>query len=142
MCGCHVKGKVLFVEDAEAMLSKHYGADATVKIERTFFQDNMVRPRNFLTRMLTNLKQIYFNEKNYDLALQVTEYQQETAPTEEVANFNRRDKGILFYLMQRYPEATIELQEYLKVCHPRTSSYHTFGPNSLVPPGSELLSPT
>jgi hypothetical protein len=50
---------------------------------------------------------------------QVTEYQQETTPTEEVALFNRRDKGILYYLMQRYPEATEELQGYLTV-GPRT----------------------
>ena len=40
---------------------------------------------------------------------------QAASPNEEVANFNRRDRGILLYLMQRYREATEELQLYLKV---------------------------
>jgi len=36
------------------------------------------------------------------------------APTDDVKNFNRRDRGILFYLMKRYPEATEALSEYLE----------------------------
>lgn len=52
------QGKVMFVEDAEELLQKHYGPGTTVTIDRTFFQDNAVRNRNFLTRMLTNLKQV------------------------------------------------------------------------------------
>ena len=36
------------------------------------------------------------------------------APTHDVRNFNRRDRGILLYLMKRYPEATDALREYLE----------------------------
>jgi hypothetical protein len=36
------------------------------------------------------------------------------APTDDVRNFNRRDRGILLYLMKRYPEATEALSEYLQ----------------------------
>jgi len=107
------QGKVMFVEDAEELLQKHYGPGTSVTIDRTFFQDNAVRNRNFLTRMLTNLKQIYFDKKEYELALMITEYQQECSPTEEVLKYNSRDRGILLYLLQRYPEARLELSEYL-----------------------------
>jgi len=108
-------GKVLFVEDAEQLLGDHYGQDAKLKIDRSFFQDNNIHPRTFFTRMLTNLKQIYFNAKDYENALLITEYQQAASPNEEVANFNRRDRGILLYLMQRYREATEELELYLQM---------------------------
>jgi len=108
------EGKILFVEDAEELLAQQYGPEVTVKIDRSFFTDNTVRPRNFLTRMLTNLKQIYFNSTDYDSALTIAEYQAYAAPTDDVKNFNRRDRGILFYLMKRYPEATEALSEYLE----------------------------
>jgi regulator of sirC expression with transglutaminase-like and TPR domain len=50
------EGAIISVEDAEALLSPLYGADAKVELDRGFFQDNAPKPRLFLTRMLTNLK--------------------------------------------------------------------------------------
>jgi hypothetical protein len=49
-----VQGKILFVEDAEELLAEQFGPEAKVKIDRSFFADNTVRPRQFLTRYVTS----------------------------------------------------------------------------------------
>jgi regulator of sirC expression with transglutaminase-like and TPR domain len=132
------KGEIVFVEDVEEMLGKFYsgagnassqnGDDASVPssgpsedppsvqitIDRAFFEDNSVRPKQFFTRMLTNLKQIYFNEEAYADALRVVGYQAHCAPTAEIERFNRRDGGICLFLMQRYDECVEELNGYLE----------------------------
>ena len=59
-------GAIIAVEDAEELLSPLYGQGAKISIDRSFFDDNTPKPRSILTRMLTNLKQIYFNSKQYD----------------------------------------------------------------------------
>ena len=60
---CFNDGELKFVEDVEDMLKKFYtmGEADKLTIDRSFFADNWMKPRAFLTRMLTNLKQIYFN---------------------------------------------------------------------------------
>mmetsp|Transcript_14545 Transcript_14545/g.23952 ORF Transcript_14545/g.23952 Transcript_14545/m.23952 type:complete len:437 (+) Transcript_14545:265-1575(+) len=113
---CFRGGEILFVEDVEEMLKKHYtmGDGETVTIDRSFFQDEDVKPRAFFTRMLTNLKQIYFNRDEYASALQIIGYQSHCAPDANVLLYNRRDGGICLFLMQRYEEAVEELTGYLK----------------------------
>ena len=80
---------------------------------RSFFDDNTPKPRSILTRMLTNLKQIYFNSKQYDDALLMIEYQAYCAPDPSIAAMNQRDRGICLYLSGRYVDAIVELQGYL-----------------------------
>ncbi|KAK3269915.1 hypothetical protein CYMTET_21663 [Cymbomonas tetramitiformis] len=113
---CYNKGETLFVEDAEKLLAPYYGLEdaSQLKIDRSFLNDHTLHPRTFLTRMLTNLKQIYFDTKEYDLALTIALYQQESSPDDSVRNLNIRDIGILYYLQQRYPEAVMELETYLQ----------------------------
>ena len=132
---CFNKGEIVFVEDVEEMLGKFYsggGDDASgspngskseasesppsvqITIDRAFFEDNAVRPKQFFTRVLTNLKQIYFNREEYAEALRIVGYQAHCAPTAEVARFNRRDGGICLFLMQRYDECVEELNGYLE----------------------------
>ena len=132
---CFNKGEIVFVEDVEEMLGKFYsggGDDASgspngskseasesppsvqITIDRAFFEDNAVRPKQFFTRVLTNLKQIYFNREAYADALRIVGYQAHCAPTAEVARFNRRDGGICLFLMQRYDECVEELNGYLE----------------------------
>ena len=135
---CFNKGEIVFVEDVEEMLGKFYsgagnagdknGDDASaassdqredppsvqITIDRAFFEDNSVRPKQFFTRMLTNLKQIYFNDENYADALRVVGYQAHCAPTAEIERFNRRDGGICLFLMRRYDECVEELNGYLE----------------------------
>ena len=137
---CFNRGEIVFVEDVEEMLGKFYssagdasypGSDASgspngsrdasksppsvqITIDRAFFEDNSVRPKQFFTRVLTNLKQIYFNQEAYADALRIVGYQAHCAPTAEIARFNRRDGGICLFLMQRYDECVEELNGYLE----------------------------
>ena len=108
-------GAIIAVEDAEEMLSPLYGQGARIVIDRAFFDDNTPKPRSLLTRMLTNLKQIYFNSKQYDSALLMIEYQALCAPDASIAAMNQRDRGICLYLSGRYVDAIAELQGYLDV---------------------------
>ena len=50
-------------------------AGRQVTIDRSFFLDDKPKPRAFLTRVLTNLKQLYFNKQRHDEALLMIEYQ-------------------------------------------------------------------
>lgn len=128
---CFNAGEVLFVQDVEEMLAKFYGAGdggdskgdsekspvnppPRVTIDRSFFDDNSLRPQQFFTRVLTNLKQIYFNSEEYENALQIVGYQNHCSPSPEIKRFNRRDGGICLFLMQRWDEAREELGGYLE----------------------------
>lgn len=66
-----------------------------------------------LTRMLTDLKQIYFNSKQYDIALPMIDHQALCVPDASIAAMNRRDRGICMYLSGRFVEAIAELQGFL-----------------------------
>ncbi len=112
---CFNDGELKFVEDVEDMLRKFYtmGEADKLTIDRSFFTDNSVKPRAFLTRLLTNLKQIYFNDDEFGAALQIVAYQSHCAPDDKVALFNRRDGGICLFLMQRYEEALEELTGFV-----------------------------
>ena len=137
---CFEGGEIKFVEDVEEMLGGFYGSSASgdprdwgngtgkntldggsepppavrVTIDRGFFADRAARPKQFFTRLLTNLKQIYFNRGEYDEALRIVGYQNHCAPTEEIKRFNRRDGGICLFLMRRYDEAAEELNGYVR----------------------------
>lgn len=110
---CYNSGEIITLEDAEAMLSPLYGAGAKVKIDASFFEDDDPKPRAMLTRMLTNLKQTYFNAQQYDDALLVIEMQELCAPDESIVRLNARDRGVCLYLLQRFAEAALELRGYL-----------------------------
>jgi hypothetical protein len=112
---CFKGGELVFVEDVEDMLKTYYtmGESEKLTIDRSFFSDNEVKPRSFFTRVLTNLKQIYFNEDMYEEALLIIAYQNHCSPDERVRLFNRRDGGICLFLMHRMEEAIEELGGYL-----------------------------
>ena len=113
---CFKGGELVFVEDVEDMLKTYYtmGESEKLTIDRSFFNDNEVKPRSFFTRVLTNLKQIYFNEDMYEEALLIIAYQNHCSPDERVRLFNRRDGGICLFLMNRMEEAIEELSGYLE----------------------------
>ena len=73
-------GALISVEDAEELLSPLYGNGARAEIDRSFFSDNSPKPRAFLTRMCTNMKQYYFNSRQFDSALLIIDYQALCAP--------------------------------------------------------------
>ena len=113
---CFKGGELVFVEDVEDMLKTYYtmGESEKLTIDRSFFNDNEVKPRSFFTRVLTNLKQIYFNEDMYEEALLIIAYQNHCSPDERVRLFNRRDGGICLFLVNRMEEAIEELSGYLE----------------------------
>lgn len=61
LCG---QGELIDVDTAEERLAALYGKGVKVKIDRAFFEDNTPRPRTFLTRVLTNLKQARIQKLN------------------------------------------------------------------------------
>ncbi len=103
---CFDRGEILFEQDCQARLQQLYGAN--VKVEPRFFSP--VSDRQFLVRMLTNLKQIYLNQGQVDKCLAVLErilLITPDAPTE------LRDRGILCYHLHRWDEARQDLNTYL-----------------------------
>ena len=123
---CFHDGDVLFVEDAEEMLSKLYKLDTEkgekVTIDRSFLEDKDLKPKTFYTRMLTNLKSIYFNKSDYRNALAMCEYQKCCAPDPSIKAFNARDAGMCHLLLQNYSDAMLDLTEYLDSEYSNNSS--------------------
>ena len=124
MVDCFNKGQILFVEDAEEMLSKLYygvgggeentnGGGEKVTIDRSFLKEKALNPRTFYTRMITNLKSIYFTKGDYKLALMMCNYQRSCAPDEKIYAFNCRDSGMCNYLLEQFSDAFADLTEYL-----------------------------
>lgn len=107
-------GELIDVETAEERLAAYYGKGVKVKIDRAFFDDNVAKPRTFITRVLTNLKQVYYNKGQHDLALLMVDYQDFAAPDEKIKALNTRDRGICLYYSKRYGDALTELKGYLE----------------------------
>jgi regulator of sirC expression with transglutaminase-like and TPR domain len=105
---CFDRGEILFEQDCQERLRQLYGA--SVELEPRFFSP--VNPRQFLVRMLTNLKQIYVNQGEVVKCLAAVErilLITPDAPTE------LRDRGILYYHLHRWEEARQDLNAYLTI---------------------------
>ncbi|MBF2077252.1 MAG: tetratricopeptide repeat protein [Synechococcales cyanobacterium T60_A2020_003] len=101
-------GDVLFVEDCQDKLKQLYGGAAE-------WRDEFLRPvdaPHFLARMLTNLKFIYLNSQDIPKALAATERILFLFPK---AGSELRDRGLLYYQMQRWTEAQVDLHAYLEM---------------------------
>lgn len=68
--------------------------------------------RQILTRMLTNLKTIYFNDEQYDKALSVVERLVILHPQNAC---EVRDRGLLSCQLRRYGDAIADLERYLRL---------------------------
>ncbi|ERT04754.1 tetratricopeptide repeat family protein [Lyngbya aestuarii BL J] len=101
------RGEVLFPEDCEAKLAEVYGQ--RVKLRPQFLSP--VTSRQILARMLTNLKVIYMNAGEILKAVSAIERILLLFP--EAPN-ERRDRGILYYQLERWTEARQDLENYLK----------------------------
>ena len=66
--------------------------------------------REFIARMLRNLKGIYWDRKDFDRALPMADRLVALQP--EVIQ-ERRDRGLVHYQLQNYPEALDDLQAYV-----------------------------
>ncbi|WP_413160142.1 SirB1 family protein [Capilliphycus salinus ALCB114379] len=101
------QGEILFPEDCQVKLTEVYGQQ--VKLRPQFLTP--VTSRQILARMLTNLKVIYMNTGEILKAVSAIERILLLFPE---AQNERRDRGILYYQLERWTEARQDLEIYLK----------------------------
>jgi regulator of sirC expression with transglutaminase-like and TPR domain len=100
------KGEVIFAQDCQERLSQIYQQPVTLQPE--FLA--VVSHRQFLARMLTNLKYIYLKQQDLERTLAVVERILLLFPE---VTLELRDRGLLYYQLRRYPQAIEDLQSYL-----------------------------
>ena len=100
------EGEILFPQDCAERLAQVYGQPVALRPE--FFEP--VTPKQFLARMLTNLKAIYINRGEESKALGAIERILLLFPE---AAIERRDRGVLYYQLGRWTEARQDLESYL-----------------------------
>ncbi len=100
------QGEILFFQDCQERLVQIYGPEA--ELRPAYFQ--AVTSQQFLVRLLTNLKHIYLNRNQLQQCLKMTDMILLVVPQ---AISELRDRGILYYQLDRWPEACQDLQTYL-----------------------------
>lgn len=100
------QGEVLFREDCQQRLSQVYGRPTVLQPE--FLQP--VSARQFLTRILTNLKLIYHQRGDLWSALSMVDRILLIAPE---ADAELRDRGVLHYQLHQWTQASADLEAYL-----------------------------
>jgi regulator of sirC expression with transglutaminase-like and TPR domain len=100
------RGEILFPADCQERLTQIYGRP--VELNPTFLET--VSPRQFLARMLTNLKMIYLNQTQLSKALAASDRLLLLFPDSPM---ELRDRGLLYYHLDRWPEACQDLESYL-----------------------------
>lgn len=99
-------GEIIFAQDCEERLSQLYQQPVTLQPE--FLA--VVSHRQFLARMLTNLKFIYIKQQNLEKTLGAIERILLLFPGLTV---ELRDRGLIYYQLGYYPQAVNDLQNYL-----------------------------
>lgn len=102
------RGEILFEQDCQARLDETYRQQ--VKLESSWLAP--VSNKQILARMLNNLKFIYLHRREINKALSMMNGILKIFP-ENVAEI--RDRGLLYYQLNRWSEAIIDLEYYLKV---------------------------
>ena len=100
------QGEVLFPDDCNARLEQIYGHPVTMKPEYL----SPVSPRQFLARMLTNLKAIYLQRQEIEKALAAIERILLLFPK---APMELRDRGLISFEVGNWTLATQDLEDYL-----------------------------
>lgn len=100
------RGEVMFAQDCQDKLNQMFKESVNLRPE--FLA--RVSKRQFLARMLTNLKYIYLRQQQLEKSLGVVERILLLFPetTSEL-----RDRGLLYYQLGHYPQATNDLELYL-----------------------------
>lgn len=100
------RGRELNELECHALLERHVGEAA--RFNRALL--GACTRRQWLTRMLNNLKRIYIELRSFPHAHQVTELLYAIDPTADV---ELRDRGLLAYHLDDYPAALRDLERYL-----------------------------
>jgi regulator of sirC expression with transglutaminase-like and TPR domain len=101
-------GGILSDEDCQRILDRIY--HGKLCFERAML--SVIGTRQILTRMLNNLKVIYFNNQEYGKALSIVERLLILHPQ---AASEIRDRGLLSCQLKRYSEASADLERYLRL---------------------------
>ncbi len=101
------KGEILFPEDCAAKLSQLYGE--VVELQPEYLAP--VGIRRILDRLLNNLKMIYLRRREPHKALAAIERSLMLHPDIPT---QWRDRGLICYQLDRYTEARIDLENYIK----------------------------
>ncbi|WP_445636724.1 Protein SirB1 N-terminal domain-containing protein [Nostoc sp. DSM 114161] len=99
-------GEIIFPEDCQERLSQLYQQPITLQPE--FLA--VVTHRQILARMLTNLKFIYLKQQELEKTLGAVERILLLFPD---LTLELRDRGLIYYQLGHYPQATNDLQSYL-----------------------------
>ncbi|HEY9627380.1 MAG TPA: transglutaminase-like domain-containing protein [Coleofasciculaceae cyanobacterium] len=108
------QGEVLFEQDCQERLSQTYGRPMAMRPE---FLD-AVSPHYFLARILTNLKGVYLKQEDWLRAIAAIDRILLLLPHSWM---EQRDRGLLYYQLERWAEARQDLEDYLN-CAPSTVS--------------------
>lgn len=100
------EGEILFPQDCELRLSQIYQQPVQLQPEHL----PRVTKAQFLIRLLSNLKHIYLNKQELELALAAVERILLVAPDSTI---DTRDRGLLSYQLGRFTQATEDLETYL-----------------------------
>ncbi|MFK0730642.1 MAG: SirB1 family protein [Gloeotrichia echinulata GP01] len=100
------RGNVIFSQDCQERLSDMFQQPVTLKPEFLAPVNN----RQFLARMLTNLKFIYLKQQNLAKTLAAVDRILLLFPG---VSLELRDRGLIYYQLGHYPQAADDLQTYL-----------------------------
>lgn len=101
-------GGILSDEDCQRILDRIYNG----KLCFSRGMLSVIGTRQILSRMLTNLKVIFFNNQEYGKALSIVERLLILHPQ---AASEIRDRGLLSCQLKRYSEASADLERYLRL---------------------------
>ena len=99
-------GEILFEQDCQNRLARIYGHP--IPLSPQFVQ--AVTPRQLIVRLLTNLKHIYLSQRQVQLCLATCERILLVDPNQ---NSELRDRGFLYFQLNRWTEARQDLEDYL-----------------------------
>jgi regulator of sirC expression with transglutaminase-like and TPR domain len=111
------QGEILFEQDCEALLHKMFG-------DRIAMREQFLAPatnRQFLARMLTNLKATYASAADVDGVLAAVERILILFPD---APIELRDRGIILFRLNRWVEARQDLEQYLAIMPQADDRFH------------------
>lgn len=100
------QGEILFPQDCQARLAEIYGQP--VELQPQFLAT--ISNKQFIGRMLTNLKAIYLSQNKGLKAIAVIERILLLFPN---AIMEKRDRGVLYYQLNLWEEAREDLKSYL-----------------------------
>lgn len=102
------RGEIMFPQDCQNRLTEVYGQP--IALQPRFLE--AIPARQFLARMLTNLKVIYLEQGDINRGLAAIERILLLFPN---APLELRDRGVLYYRLQRFNESRKDLEEYLAI---------------------------